>query len=89
MKMHLYVIEERRTGTKIGSLACGGDLRGKAGGKASTREPRLVSCKQCRKSRVFRAYVAGWDACQEILRQRVLEILRLQEESALEARGEG
>jgi hypothetical protein len=79
MKMHLYVIEERRTGTKVGQLACSGDLRGKAGGKASTREPRLVTCELCRKSKRFRAYVAGWDACQDILRQRVLEMLRLQE----------
>lgn len=79
MKMHLYVIEERRTGTRIGQLACGGDLRGKAGGKPSTQEPRLVTCEQCRKSKRFRFYVAGWDACQDILRQRVLEMLRLQE----------
>lgn len=77
MKVHLMLFE--RTGvalTRRGSLACGiGDLPS----KQTTKDPREVTCTQCKKSKRFKAYEAGWDSCQDILRERVLYMLKLQE----------
>ena len=76
MKVHLMVFERTGEHMRRGSLACGaGNLRG----KETTRDPREVTCSQCKGSKRFKAYEAGWDSCQNILRERVLHMLELQE----------
>lgn len=82
MKIHLYVIEwQGSQGT--GFFACGRSLRGKRDVKTETQDPRKVTCERCLRSKHFQMYRAGFMACVEVLRERVLTCLNLQKENSL------
>jgi len=82
VKIHLYVIEwHDLSGT--GYFACGRSLRGKRDVKTETQDPRKVTCARCLRSKRFQMYQAGFMACVEVLRERVLTCLNLQKENGL------